>query len=72
MREDDLMYQDTGRKLTFDTLLNDPLTRLMMDADRISPAELAAVLHAAGEAVATRAPVARRVVAMRPNCCALV
>ncbi len=57
------MRQDTGRPLTFETLLTDPLTRLVMEADGISPAEFAAVMLAARDAVATRGYFPRRPVA---------
>jgi len=40
--------------LTFETLLTDPLIRLVMESDRISVAEMAAVLEAASHAVARR------------------
>jgi len=48
------MYHDTGRPLSFETLLCDPLTRLVMDADGVSVDEFAAVRHAARDAVAAR------------------
>ena len=40
--------------LTFETFLTDPLIRLMMESDGVSVAEMAAVLEAAGHAVARR------------------
>ena len=40
--------------LTFENFLTDPLIRLVMDSDGISVAEMAAVLEAAGHAVAQR------------------
>jgi hypothetical protein len=40
--------------LTFETMLTDPLIRLVMESDGISVAEMAAVLEAAGHAVARR------------------
>ena len=59
------MYRDTARPLTFETLVGDPLTRLVMDADGVSLAEFVAVLEAAAEAVAARArPFVMRVVAL--------
>jgi hypothetical protein len=44
------MYHETARPLTFEALLSDPLTRLVMDADGVSVDELANVLWAACEA----------------------
>jgi hypothetical protein len=46
--------------LTLETLLRDPLTRMVMDADGVSMAEFAAVMFSARQAV-----VARRVIAER-------
>lgn len=40
--------------LTFETFLTDPLIRAVMESDGISVAEMAAVLEAAGHAVARR------------------
>jgi hypothetical protein len=40
--------------LTFETFLTDPLIRLVMDSDGVTPAEMAALLEAAGHAVARR------------------
>jgi hypothetical protein len=40
--------------LTFETFLTDPLIRLVMESDGVSVAEMAAVLEAAGHAVARR------------------
>lgn len=48
------------RPLTFETMLSDPLIRLVMDSDGVSVQELVAVLETARAAV-----VAREVVAMR-------
>lgn len=48
------MFDETFRPLTFETLLSDPLTRLVMEADGVTVAELAAVLYAACEAIAVR------------------
>lgn len=47
--------------LTFETLVTDPLTRLVMESDGVSLAELVAVLEAAGEAVARREQVREHV-----------
>ena len=49
------MYQDRVRPLSFEALLSDPLTRLLMDADGVSLDELIDVLEAARDAVAARA-----------------
>ena len=41
------MMQDTGTNLTYDSMLTDPMIRLVMDADRVTVADLIAVLSAA-------------------------
>jgi hypothetical protein len=46
------MHYDTGRPLSLEGLLRDPLTRLVMDADGVTVTEFAAVLHAARDALA--------------------
>jgi hypothetical protein len=43
-----------GGGLTFETMLTDPLIRLVMESDGVSVAEMRAVLQAAGDAVARR------------------
>jgi hypothetical protein len=48
------MCQDDRYALTFETLLSDPLIRLMMESDGVSVAELVEVLEVAREAVAAR------------------
>jgi len=48
------MYTEFARPLTFEVLLNDPLTRMVMEADGVSADELADILHAACAAMATR------------------
>jgi hypothetical protein len=48
------MPDDAGWPLTFETLLTDPLTRLVMDADGVTPAEFTAIMHAARDAVVAR------------------
>ena len=61
------MFQNTARPLTFETLVSDPLTRMLMEADGVTPDELAAVMHAAREAVAARrVPIPIRAAARRP------
>lgn len=49
-----MMTCESHRTLSFETLLTDPLIRLVMDSDGVSVAELAAVLESAGHAVAQR------------------
>jgi hypothetical protein len=58
------MYQHTAGPLTIETLMRDPLTRLVMDADGVSITEFAAVMYAARDALAARGAYATRVVAM--------
>jgi hypothetical protein len=61
------MFQNTTRPLTFETLVSDPLTRMLMDADGVTPDELAAVMHAARKAVAARRmPIPMRAAEARP------
>jgi hypothetical protein len=48
------MPHETVRPLTFEALLTDPLTRLVMDADGVTVADLVAVMRVAREAVARR------------------
>ena len=48
------MCQDGRRALTFETLLTDPLVRLMMAADGVTPRDLVAPLLAARDAIAAR------------------
>lgn len=48
------MCQDGLRPLTFETLLTDPLVRMMMAADGVTPQELVASLAAAHNAIAAR------------------
>jgi hypothetical protein len=48
------MSGECGCGLTFETFLTDPLIRLVMDSDGVSPAEMAAVLEAAGQAMERR------------------
>ncbi len=52
------MCQDGLRPLSFETLLTDPLVRMMMAADGVTPHELIAPLLAARNAVAARERVA--------------
>lgn len=48
------MCQHDHRALTFETMLSDPLIRLMMESDGVSLAELVEVLEVARAAVAAR------------------
>jgi hypothetical protein len=48
------VYGECCGGLTFESLVTDPLTRLVMDSDGISIAEMIAVLEAASHAVARR------------------
>ncbi len=52
------MCQDGLRPLSFETLLTDPLIRLMMAADGVTPQALVAPLLAARNAIAARERVA--------------
>ncbi len=53
------MIAESHPMLTFETLLTDPLIRLVMDSDGVSVAEMAAVLELAGDAVARRGQMAQ-------------
>ncbi len=48
------MCRDNTPFLTFETLLNDPLTRMVMAADQVTVAELVEVLQIARGNVAAR------------------
>ena len=48
------MCQDGMRKLTFETLLTDPMIRLMMAADGVTPEALVGPLLIARDAVVAR------------------
>ena len=48
------MCQNGQRGLTFETLLTDPLVRLMMEADGVTPQDLVTPLLVARDAVAAR------------------
>ena len=60
------MCHDSTRALTFETMLSDPLTRLVMEADGVSVAELVEVLQIARSAVAAREMRAIRQACARP------
>ncbi len=48
------MCKDEAKTLTFETLLSDPLARMLMASDGVTPAELKAVLEKASAAIAAR------------------
>ena len=48
------MCSNCDGALTFESLLTDPLIRLVMDSDGVSVAEMIAVLEAAGHAIELR------------------
>jgi hypothetical protein len=48
------MCSDSARKLSFETMLTDPLIRLVMDADGVTLAELVAVMEVARAAQVAR------------------
>jgi hypothetical protein len=48
------MCQDDQRALTFETMLSDPMIRLMMASDGVSVTELVEVMEVARAAVAAR------------------
>ncbi len=60
------MCQDEQRALTFETILTDPLIRLMMASDGVSLAELVGMLEVAREAVAAREAVLVGEAVLRP------
>ncbi len=45
---------NSGAALTFESLLSDPLTRLMMDADGVTVDDFVAVMQVARDAMAAR------------------
>lgn len=58
------MYQHTAGPLTIETLMRDPLTRLVMDADGVTMTEFATIMYAARDALAARGAYGSRIVAM--------
>jgi hypothetical protein len=48
------MSHDSVRPLSFESLLTDPLTRLLMEADGVSLADFVEVMEAARDAVVAR------------------
>lgn len=61
------MCQDRYRPLSFETLLTDPLVRLVMEADGLTPRDLIAPLAAAREAIVVRERSAIRSVLQAPS-----
>jgi hypothetical protein len=65
------MCHDNPRPLTFEGLLSDPLTRMVMDADGVTVDEFTALMHAARDAMVARGrPIPMRAAAMRLAMCA--
>jgi len=52
-------YADAGIEPPFEEVLEDPIIRLLMRADRIEPADLRHLLHAGGVPPSTPADIAR-------------
>ncbi|MCW3476206.1 hypothetical protein OL599_16625 [Rhodovastum sp. RN2-1] len=52
------MCTHDARPLTFETMLSDPLIRMVMDSDGVTLDELVAVLEVAREAIVAREAVA--------------
>lgn len=55
------MCQDTEHPLTFETVLSDPLIRLVMDSDGVSLRALIAILEAAREGRDAHRPPSARI-----------
>lgn len=60
------MCQDDVQPLSFETLLSDPLTRMLMAADGVTLAELVGVMETARDAVVARERLAFRLAASAP------
>jgi hypothetical protein len=54
------MCREDARRLTFETMLTDPLIRLVMDADGVGVPDLLAVMQVARQALAARERLAFR------------
>ena len=54
------MCQDSARPLNFETMLSDPLVRLLMDADGVTVLDLVSVMEVARDAVIARERLAVR------------
>jgi hypothetical protein len=52
--EDGRMCPDASRTLTFETMLTDPLIRMVMDSDGVTTDELVRVMEVAREALVAR------------------
>jgi hypothetical protein len=52
------MQYDSLRPLSYETMLTDPLTRLLMDADGVTLGELVRVMETARDAVVARERIA--------------
>ena len=61
------MCRDGMRRLTFETLLTDPLVRLVMAADGLTPQDIIAPLAVAREAIAARERLALRSALQAPS-----
>ncbi len=61
------MCQDSVRPLNFETLLTDPLIRMVMDADGVTPEALVAPLQAARNAIVARERLAFSAVLATPS-----
>ena len=48
------MCRDSARPLTFETMISDPLVRLLMDADGVTVRKLVSVMEVARDAVIAR------------------
>jgi hypothetical protein len=60
MCQDNAICQDNARPLTFETMLSDPLIRMVMDSDGVTLPELLEVLEVARAAMVTREATAIR------------
>jgi len=60
------MRHDSVRPLSFEAMLTDPLTRLLMAADGVTLAELVSVMETARDAVVARERRVPRRAASRP------
>ena len=60
MCQDDPICRGDRRALTFETMLSDPLIRLVMASDGVSVSELVTVLEVARAAVAARETILMR------------
>ncbi|CAH2600538.1 protein of unknown function [Rhodovastum atsumiense] len=49
-----MTYPDADRELSYESMLTDPLIRLVMDSDGVTPQQLRVLLEATAQAVAAR------------------